>query len=142
MPDWWMITEVAYRMGYTEAFPYERPSEIFREHAALSEFENEGDRAFDIGALAEIDDAAYDTLGDGEKAELDGVRVIHSWELSQQKHGLTATPEEIATVPGIGRVLAQQIYTSLHSSSGDADPSHGSAVDTAVNTATGEIVGS
>ena len=53
-----------------------------------------------------------------------------------------ATPEEIATVPGIGRVLAQQIYTSLHSSSGDAEPSHGSAVDTAVNTATGEIVGS
>ncbi len=60
--DWWIITEVARRMGFGEAFPYTRPAEIFREHAALSGFENAGRRAFDISALADISDAQYDAL--------------------------------------------------------------------------------
>ena len=29
-------------MGFAEAFPYGSPAEIFREHAALSGFENDG----------------------------------------------------------------------------------------------------
>ena len=41
-PDWWMLTEVARRMGWEGAFPYRRPADIFREHAALSGFENDG----------------------------------------------------------------------------------------------------
>jgi assimilatory nitrate reductase catalytic subunit len=63
-PDWWMLSEVACRMGWAKAFPYRRPAEIFREHAALSGFENEGEhrRLFDIGALAALDDAGYDAL--------------------------------------------------------------------------------
>ncbi len=51
--------------------------------------------------------AAYDTLSDAEKAALNGVRVIHSWELSQQKHGLTATPEEIADAPPMSQPLVR-----------------------------------
>jgi alpha-ketoglutarate-dependent 2,4-dichlorophenoxyacetate dioxygenase len=43
--------------------------------------------------------AAYDALSEAEKAELDGVLVVHSWELSQQKHGRTATADEIADAP-------------------------------------------
>jgi assimilatory nitrate reductase catalytic subunit len=63
-PDWWMFAEVARRMGWREAFPYSRPSDIFREHAALSRFENEGTgcRMFDIGGLATITNADYDRL--------------------------------------------------------------------------------
>jgi assimilatory nitrate reductase catalytic subunit len=61
-PDWWMFTEVARRMGWGEAFAYSGPADIFREHALLSAFENGGTRVFDIGALAALDDAAYDTL--------------------------------------------------------------------------------
>jgi len=61
-PDWWIVTQVARRLGLTDAFPYERPAEIFREHAALSAFENYGTRDFDIGAVAEIDDQAFDAL--------------------------------------------------------------------------------
>lgn len=61
-PDWWIITEVARQMGFAEAFPYRSAAEIFREHAALSAFENDGSRAFDISALAGIDDKAYETL--------------------------------------------------------------------------------
>ncbi|OIR15645.1 nitrate reductase [mine drainage metagenome] len=61
-PDWWIITQVAQRMGFADAFPYTRPAEIFREHARLSGFENTGGRAFDISALAELDDVEYDAL--------------------------------------------------------------------------------
>ncbi|WP_036260454.1 nitrate reductase [Methylocapsa aurea] len=61
-PDWWAASEVAKRMGFGEAFDYSGPADIFREHAALSGFENDGARSFDIGALAELSDAAYDAL--------------------------------------------------------------------------------
>ena len=61
-PDWWILTAFARHMGWGAAFPYHGPSDIFREHAALSAFENNGSRAFDIGALADIGDAGYDAL--------------------------------------------------------------------------------
>jgi assimilatory nitrate reductase catalytic subunit len=61
-PDWWIVTQVAQRMGFGEAFGYASAADIFREHAALSAFENDGARDFDIGALAGIDDARYDAL--------------------------------------------------------------------------------
>jgi assimilatory nitrate reductase catalytic subunit len=60
--DWWILTQVARRMGFATAFPYERPAEIFREHATLTTVRNGGRRVFDIGALAELSDAAYDAL--------------------------------------------------------------------------------
>ena len=61
-PDWWIITQVAQRMGFSAAFAYTKPAQIFREHACLSGFENENKRAFDISALADVDDAQYDAL--------------------------------------------------------------------------------
>ena len=61
-PDWWMFTEVARRMGSGAHFSYAGPADIFREHAALSAFENDGTRLFNLGALAGLDDAAYDAL--------------------------------------------------------------------------------
>jgi assimilatory nitrate reductase catalytic subunit len=61
-PDWWIITQVAQRMGYVDAFSYTRPADIFCEHARLSGFENEGGRAFDISAWSELSDSEYDAL--------------------------------------------------------------------------------
>jgi assimilatory nitrate reductase catalytic subunit len=61
-PDWWMLTQVARRLGFAKAFAYEHAAEVFREHARLSAFENDGVRDFDIGALADLTDAAYDAL--------------------------------------------------------------------------------
>jgi assimilatory nitrate reductase catalytic subunit len=61
-PDWWIVTQVAQRMGFGDAFPYASAADIFREHAALSAFENGGTRDFDIGAFADIGDAAFDAL--------------------------------------------------------------------------------
>ena len=64
-PDWWMLAEVARRLGWHKEFAYCKPAEIFREHAALSAFENAVPRRriFDIGALAAISDDDYDRLG-------------------------------------------------------------------------------
>ncbi|MFC0266428.1 nitrate reductase [Kushneria aurantia] len=65
--DWWIICEVARRMGFAAAFDYDGAHRIFDEHARLSGFEN-GDgpgetfRLFDISALAGMDRAAYDAL--------------------------------------------------------------------------------
>jgi assimilatory nitrate reductase catalytic subunit len=65
-PDWWAVAEVARRMGYTEAFDYKTGHDIFKEHAALSGYENENTsekrRDFNIAALANIDANSYDEL--------------------------------------------------------------------------------
>ncbi len=53
-PDWWIISEVARQMGFGAQFSYHSAHDIFREHAALSGFENDGERSFDISALADI----------------------------------------------------------------------------------------
>lgn len=61
-PDWWIISQVAQRLGYNDAFAWDSPAAIFREHAALSGFENSGQRLFNIGALQDIDDETYQLL--------------------------------------------------------------------------------
>jgi len=61
-PDWRIICDVARAMGHGGAFDFGGPDDIFREYAALSGFGNDGSRDFDIGALSEIDRAAYDRL--------------------------------------------------------------------------------
>jgi assimilatory nitrate reductase catalytic subunit len=59
-PDWWIITQIAHRMGFAAEFNYQSPVDIFREHAALSGFENNGQRDFDISALADMTPADYE----------------------------------------------------------------------------------
>ncbi|WP_257265293.1 molybdopterin dinucleotide binding domain-containing protein [Endozoicomonas sp. ONNA2] len=64
-PDWWIISEVAARLGFAEAFDYSGSADIFREHAALSGYENNREgkvRDFTIAPLANISDAEYDGL--------------------------------------------------------------------------------
>jgi taurine dioxygenase len=51
--------------------------------------------------------AAYDALSDDEKARLDRLRVIHSWELSLAKKGRQATPEEIRDAPPMSHPLVR-----------------------------------
>jgi taurine dioxygenase len=51
--------------------------------------------------------AAYEALCPEEQAELAEIRVVHSWELSQQKLGLTATAEEIADAPPLSHPLVR-----------------------------------
>jgi assimilatory nitrate reductase catalytic subunit len=61
-PDWWIIAQVAQRLGFKKYFDYSHPSCIFREHAALSGYENNGERDFDISALAGISKDEYQNL--------------------------------------------------------------------------------
>ncbi len=61
-PDWWIVCEVARRLGHGAAFGHAGPAAIFAEHAALSGFENGGQRDFDLSGLAGLDSAAYDAL--------------------------------------------------------------------------------
>jgi assimilatory nitrate reductase catalytic subunit len=61
-PDWWILCEVGKRLGFGAAFDFKSEACVFREHAALSAFENDGNRDFDIGALQSVSDEAYDAM--------------------------------------------------------------------------------
>ncbi|TNE64078.1 MAG: nitrate reductase [Alphaproteobacteria bacterium] len=65
-PDWRIIADVAAAMGFGNAFAYDGPADIFREHAALSGFRNAGGRAFDLGGHAAIGPTAYESLQPGQ----------------------------------------------------------------------------
>ena len=60
--DWWIISQFAQHMGFKSAFNYESPIEIFREHAALSGYQNNGSRDFDISGLQNISQDDYDNF--------------------------------------------------------------------------------
>jgi len=57
--DWWIISEVAKRMGYLDGFNFSSSADVFREYAALTGFENNGQRDFDISGLADLSDQEY-----------------------------------------------------------------------------------
>jgi assimilatory nitrate reductase catalytic subunit len=61
-PDWWIVSEVARHLGHGDAFAYRGAADVFREHAALSSFENDGARKFDLGGLAAVSDDDFDAL--------------------------------------------------------------------------------
>lgn len=61
-PDWQIVSDVAAKLGFGDAFSYRSSADVFREHAALSAFENNGFRDFDIGGLATLSDTDYDAL--------------------------------------------------------------------------------
>jgi len=62
-PDWWIVSEVAKRLGFAAAFDYKSAADVFREHASLSGFENNGSRDFDIGGLSAMSDEAFAEMG-------------------------------------------------------------------------------
>lgn len=61
-PDWWIVTQIARAMGWHDAFHYERPAEIYREHARLTAYGNDGARLLDLRRHASISNPAYDEL--------------------------------------------------------------------------------
>jgi len=61
-PDWWIMSEVAKRLGFAAAFNFNSAADVFREHAGLSAFENDGSRDFDIGAMQSLSDDAFDAM--------------------------------------------------------------------------------
>ncbi len=61
-PDWWIVAQVAERLGWGHAFAWDGPAAIFREHAAVTGLARPAPRAFDISGLSDTTDAAYDTM--------------------------------------------------------------------------------
>ncbi len=60
--DWWIISEVGRRMGWSREFDYPNAATIFREFAAQTGFENGGQRLLDISNAAEISDTEYEAM--------------------------------------------------------------------------------
>jgi assimilatory nitrate reductase catalytic subunit len=58
-PDWWIVSQVAQRLGHKETFAYQTPADIFREHAALTGIDNNGTRDLDLHALQSISNNDY-----------------------------------------------------------------------------------
>jgi assimilatory nitrate reductase catalytic subunit len=61
-PDWWIVTQVARALGWRDAFGYECPADIYREHARLSAYRNHGRRLFDLSGQGAITNREYDAL--------------------------------------------------------------------------------
>ncbi|MEB6378017.1 nitrate reductase [Leclercia adecarboxylata] len=61
-PDWWIIARIAERLGHGAAFAWRGPHDIFKEHAALTAFENHGERMLNLAPLARLSREAWETL--------------------------------------------------------------------------------
>ncbi|KQN90958.1 nitrate reductase [Sphingomonas sp. Leaf231] len=61
-PDWWIMAQVAQRMGWKSAFAYDRPADIWREHVRLSRYGNDGQRMFVLPGQGGGGNAGYDYL--------------------------------------------------------------------------------
>lgn len=60
-PDWWIVSQVGKRMGF-QGFDFSSNHAVYQEMAALSGFENDGQRDFDISATAGLSALEYDQL--------------------------------------------------------------------------------
>ena len=61
-PDWWIVSQVAQRMGWVGEFAYGRPADIWREHARLTIYQNQGARVLNLKPHAAIGNSAYDVM--------------------------------------------------------------------------------
>ncbi len=95
-PDWWIITQLAQRMGFGDAFTYENAADIFKEHAALSAFHNQGERDFNLAGLSNLDVNDYEQLTPVQ------------WPVMEQGHGTVRlfTDGKFFTPSGKARFIA------------------------------------
>ena len=57
-----MLTRVAQAMGWGDAFHYEQPADIYREHGRLTAYRNDGMRLLNLRRHAPISNPAYAEL--------------------------------------------------------------------------------
>ncbi|MDB5675949.1 MAG: nitrate reductase [Sphingomonas bacterium] len=91
-PDWWIIKEVACRMGWRTAFAYDRPADIWREHARLSNYQNDGARCFRLDGQGALSNAAYDVM------------TPFRWSGAPFADGRFSTPDGRARMVAVGQV--------------------------------------
>ncbi|HUG72783.1 MAG TPA: nitrate reductase, partial [Steroidobacteraceae bacterium] len=61
-PDWWIVAEVARRLGFGEAFDYAGPEAVFDEFARLTAVSRRFGRLLDLTQLAGLEKSAYDAM--------------------------------------------------------------------------------
>ncbi len=63
-PDWWIISQVAKKMGFAKAFDYLHEGEVFKEYARLTAVDNtKGDnRGLTLSGLVDLDTQEYNAL--------------------------------------------------------------------------------
>jgi assimilatory nitrate reductase catalytic subunit len=61
-PDWWIVSQVAQRMGFAQGFGYTGPDQIFDEHARLSALAVNFGRLFDLRGVAGLSAEQYAQL--------------------------------------------------------------------------------
>ncbi|MGF1775927.1 molybdopterin oxidoreductase family protein [Vibrio nomapromontoriensis] len=62
-PDWWIISQVAKKMGFASAFNYLHEGQIFSEYAMMTTLGNEaGQRDLNLIGLTSLDDKGYSRL--------------------------------------------------------------------------------
>lgn len=61
-PDWWIINRVGQAMGYSDAFDFRNPADIFREYARSTTLPGTRPRLLNLGALGNIRSHSYDML--------------------------------------------------------------------------------
>ncbi|MCL9774637.1 molybdopterin oxidoreductase family protein [Vibrio methylphosphonaticus] len=63
-PDWWIVSQVAMKMGFTDAFDYLHEGQIFNEYARMTTLDNENGQQRDLTltGLTQLDDKGYNTL--------------------------------------------------------------------------------
>ncbi|MCL7942571.1 nitrate reductase [Marinobacter sp. ATCH36] len=105
-PDWWIMSSVAEKLGFGGAFDYRQPADIFREHAALSAHENDGERLFNLSGLANLSNAGYETLEPVQWPVLPASRSTDSTRLFAD--GRFMTDNHRARFVAINTVLPEQ----------------------------------
>jgi assimilatory nitrate reductase catalytic subunit len=61
-PDWWLVKEVAQRMGFGKGFNFDHPAAIFDEFARLTRISRSFGMQLDLNGLAGLDQAGYDAM--------------------------------------------------------------------------------
>jgi assimilatory nitrate reductase catalytic subunit len=61
-PDWWIICEVAKRLGFADGFSFDGPAAIFDEYARLTTLSQRFGMQLDLQGLAGLTPAQYDEL--------------------------------------------------------------------------------
>ncbi|MGB2078616.1 MAG: molybdopterin oxidoreductase family protein, partial [Vibrio sp.] len=71
-PDWWIICQVANKMGFGHAFDYRHEGEIFKEYANMTCLKNEtGQRDLNLKGLTQLSDKAYANMSPQQWPVLD-----------------------------------------------------------------------
>ncbi|NBC36651.1 molybdopterin-dependent oxidoreductase [Novosphingobium sp. FSY-8] len=60
--DWWIMSQVAARMGWAEAFAYTHVAEIWREYAAMTALSVRHGKALDLTPQAAVTNAEYEEM--------------------------------------------------------------------------------